>query len=147
MHFILSMPVKGSDFLFFVFIYEICKNIFTRKSSQDQKIEKDVKLLAYRTSEGKPWVLPVVKKVERALAEDELQNHEYLPVLGLDAFSQAAIRLLLGSNSPTILQGKVIGVQCLSGTGALRVGAEFLSRILRYDTFYYSSPTWGTIKL
>ena len=100
-------------------------------------------LLAYRTSDGKPWVLPVVRKVERALAEDELQNHEYLPVLGLDAFCQASTNMLLGDSSSTVLQGRAFGIQTLSGTGALRVAAEFLARIFHYDTFYYSSPTWG----
>ncbi|XP_043289564.1 aspartate aminotransferase, cytoplasmic [Venturia canescens] len=102
---------------------------------------------AYRTSEGKPWVLPVVRKVEKSLASDELQNHEYLPVLGLEAFSQAAVNILLGPNSPIVLQGKAFGVQSLSGTGALRVGADFLARILHYDTFYYSTPTWENHKL
>ncbi|KOB68168.1 Aspartate aminotransferase, partial [Operophtera brumata] len=34
------------------------------------------------------------------------------------------------------------GVQTLSGTGGLRVGAEFLNKHLNYNTFYYSSPTW-----
>ncbi|XP_020284658.1 probable aspartate aminotransferase, cytoplasmic [Pseudomyrmex gracilis] len=97
---------------------------------------------AYRTSEGKPWVLPVVKKVEKSLADDDLQNHEYLPVLGLDAFSEAATSMLLGPDSPVIAQGRAFGVQTLSGTGALRVAAEFLSRILHYDTFYYSIPSW-----
>jgi aspartate/tyrosine/aromatic aminotransferase len=38
---------------------------------------------------------------------------------------------------------QAFGVQSLSGTGALRVGAEFLHRQLKYTTFYYSSPTWG----
>lgn len=38
---------------------------------------------------------------------------------------------------------QAFGVQTLSGTGALRVGAEFLHRQLKYTTFYYSSPTWG----
>lgn len=98
---------------------------------------------AYRTNEGKPWVLPVVRKVEKSLAVDELQNHEYLPVLGLDAFTQAATAMLLGTGSSVIAQGRAFGIQTLSGTGALRVAAEFLSRILHYDTFYYSKPTWG----
>ena len=98
---------------------------------------------AYRTTEGKPWVLPVVRKVEKSLAADELQNHEYLPVLGLDAFSQAATKMLLGADSPIIAQGRAFGIQTLSGTGALRIIAEFLNRILHYDTFYYSKPTWG----
>jgi hypothetical protein len=38
-------------------------------------------------------------------------------------------------------------VQCLSGTGSLRVGAEFLCRVLNYQTAYVSKPTWGNHKL
>lgn len=120
-----------------------------QKAFVDDTYENKVNLAigAYRTSEGKPWVLPVVRKVEKALADDELQNHEYLPVLGLDAFCQSATSMLLGANSPTILQGRAFGIQTLSGTGALRVAAEFLARILHYDTFYYSTPTWENHKL
>lgn len=33
----------------------------------------------------------------------------------------------------------------MSGTGALRVGAEFLARVLGRKVFYYSNPTWGMI--
>ncbi|XP_069679009.1 aspartate aminotransferase, cytoplasmic-like [Periplaneta americana] len=97
---------------------------------------------AYRTDEGKPWVLPVVRKTEKKLAEDDTLNHEYLPVLGFDPCSSAATRMLLGPDSNVLAQGKAFGVQTLSGTGALRVGAEFLHRQLQYKTFYYSSPTW-----
>lgn len=120
-----------------------------QKAFLDDTYEKKVNLSigAYRTPEGKPWVLPVVRKVEKSLAADELQNHEYLPVLGLDAFSQAATTMLLGTDSPVIAQGRAVAIQTLSGTGALRVAAEFLSRILHYDTFYYSRPTWENHKL
>jgi len=101
---------------------------------------------AYRTDEGKPWILPVVKKAEQLLAQqvtDEKINHEYLPVLGLDSFTTAATNMLLGDNSPAVKDGRCFGVQSLSGTGALRNGAEFLQRILGADTCYYSTPTWG----
>ncbi|XP_024945316.1 probable aspartate aminotransferase, cytoplasmic isoform X2 [Cephus cinctus] len=120
-----------------------------QKAFLDDTFENKVNLTvgAYRTNEGKPWVLPVVRKVEKALAVDESQNHEYLPVLGLDAFSQAATSMLLGPSSSSVLQGQAFGIQTLSGTGALRVAAEFLSRILHYDTFYYSKPTWENHKL
>ncbi|KAF7995803.1 hypothetical protein HCN44_006910 [Aphidius gifuensis] len=115
----------------------------------DDSFEQKVNLTigAYRTNDGKPWVLPVVKKVEKLLAHDELQNHEYLPVLGLDAFSKSAVEMLLGKKSSSIIEGRAFGVQCLSGTGSLRVGAEFLSRILKYDTVYYSSPSWENHRL
>lgn len=102
-----------------------------------------IEITAYRTNEGKPWVLPVVRQVEKDLASDDAQTHEYLPVLGLESFSDAATRILLGADSPAVLEGRAFGVQTLSGTGALRLAAEFLSRILNYDTFYYSKPTWG----
>ena len=34
-------------------------------------------------------------------------------------------------------------VQSLSGTGSLRVGAEFISKFLPGTTVYLSNPTWG----
>jgi aspartate/tyrosine/aromatic aminotransferase len=31
----------------------------------------------------------------------------------------------------------------LSGTGSLRAGADFLNKLLDFDTVYLSQPTWG----
>jgi aspartate aminotransferase len=102
---------------------------------------------AYRTEESKPWVLPVVRKVEEQLAKDHTLNKEYLPVLGLPAFSSAATSMLLGANSPAIVSGNAVGVQTLSGTGSLRVAAEFLARTLGHSVVYSSDPTWENHKL
>ena len=105
---------------------------------------------AYRTDLGKPWILPVVKKAETILAaqvEAEEVNHEYLPVLGLDSFTAAATQMLLGADSPALAENRAVGIQALSGTGALRVGADFLKRILGYDTVYISKPSWGNHNL
>ena len=95
---------------------------------------------AYRTDEGKPWILPCVKTAEKLLAERterEEINHEYLPVLGLESFAAAATAMLLGHSSEAVAAGRAIGVQALSGTGALRIGAEFLSRITGQCHTYY----------
>ena len=100
----------------------------------------------YRTEEGKPWILPVVKKAETALAEDicaETINHEYLTPVGLDTFSAAATSMLLGADSPALKENRAFGAQALSGTGALRNGAELLQRNLGRTVFYVSDPTWG----
>ena len=51
---------------------------------------------AYRTNEGKPYVLPVVTKVEEMMAADRTLNHEYLPIEGLQALSEGATKLILG---------------------------------------------------
>jgi len=101
---------------------------------------------AYRTDEGKPWILPCVKKAEKKLSEqidEESINHEYLPVLGLDSFTKAATTMLLGEKSAALAEDRAFGVQALSGTGALRNGAEFLARINGFRCCYYSDPTWG----
>lgn len=96
---------------------------------------------AYRTDEGKPYYMPVVKKAERMVL-DSTTNHEYLPILGLESFTRSASQLLLGDVTKRQEEGSIFGVQSLSGSGALRVGAEFLAKHLKCTTFYYSLPTW-----
>ncbi|KAG5895416.1 hypothetical protein JTB14_029427 [Gonioctena quinquepunctata] len=107
----------------------------------------DLTIGTYRDVEGKPWVLPVVRATEKALANDETLTKEYLPTLGIESFRHAAIRMLLGEYSPAILQNRVLGIQCLSGSGGLRMGAEFLVRVLDKSIFYISRPTWGNHQL
>lgn len=64
-------------------------------------------LAVYRTEEGQPWVLPVVRTVEAQMASDPTLNHEYLPLGGMNAFVEAVTRLLLGESSPAITQNRV----------------------------------------
>ena len=45
--------------------------------------------------------------------EKEEINHEYLPVLGLEAFSKSATSMLLGENSAALKEGRTFGVQVL----------------------------------
>ena len=52
-------------------------------------------------------MLPVVREAELKLANDPNANHEYLPVLGFEPFSNAAVELVLGSDSPAIKEGRV----------------------------------------
>ncbi|XP_029814423.1 aspartate aminotransferase, cytoplasmic [Manacus vitellinus] len=102
---------------------------------------------AYRTDEGQPWVLPVVKKVKQLIVNDNSLNHEYLPILGLPEFRANASRIALGDDSPAIKENRVGSVQSLGGTGALRIGADFLRRWYNGNNntatpVYVSSPTW-----
>ncbi|VFQ73221.1 unnamed protein product [Cuscuta campestris] len=99
---------------------------------------------AYRTVEGKPLVLNVVRKAEHILVNDRSRVKEYLPITGLADFNKLSAKLILGADSPAIHENRVTTVQCLSGTGSLRVGAEFLSRHYHQQhAIYIPQPTWG----
>ncbi|KAG0097040.1 Aspartate aminotransferase, cytoplasmic [Podila epicladia] len=100
---------------------------------------------AYRTEEGKPWVLPVVKKADHIMVDDENLDHEYLPILGLEGFRKASAKLILGANSKAIAEDRVGAAQCISGTGAVFTGAQFLSRHypIKGAACYISNPTWA----
>ncbi|KAK3805619.1 MAG: aspartate aminotransferase [Benniella sp.] len=100
---------------------------------------------AYRTEEGKPWVLPVVREADRRMVNDETLDHEYLPILGLESFRKAASKLILGADSKAIEEGRVGAAQCISGTGAVYAGAYFLSKHYPFKkaACYISKPTWA----
>ncbi|CAI5454502.1 unnamed protein product [Caenorhabditis angaria] len=121
------------------------KNQLYLNEKKDNKV--NLTIGAYRTEEGKPWVLPVVHNTEVEIANDTTLNHEYLPVLGHEGFRKAATALVLGEDSVAIKEDRAFGIQCLSGTGALRAGAEFLARVAGFKDVYVSNPTWGNHKL
>ncbi|GAB2223101.1 hypothetical protein Droror1_Dr00017238 [Drosera rotundifolia] len=98
---------------------------------------------AYRTEEGKPLVLNVVRRAEQQLVNDRSRVKEYLPITGLAEFNKLSAKLILGADSSAIRDNRVTTVQCLSGTGSLRVGAEFLARHYHQRTVYIPQPTWG----
>ncbi|XP_016479747.1 aspartate aminotransferase, cytoplasmic isoform X1 [Nicotiana tabacum] len=98
---------------------------------------------AYRTEEGKPLVLNVVRRAEQMLVNDTSRVKEYLSITGLADFNKLSAKLIFGADSPAIQENRVTTVQCLSGTGSLRVGAEFLAKHYHEHTIYIPQPTWG----
>jgi aspartate aminotransferase len=99
---------------------------------------------AYRTNEGKPWVLSSVKKAEERILKANF-NHEYLPIDGLKELQEVSARLMLGDFAVKNPKS-VVSIQSLSGTGALRLGGEFIAKFLPGRTIYISDPTWGNHK-
>lgn len=98
---------------------------------------------AYRTEEGSPYVLPIVRKMEQQLAADATANHEYIPQDGLQSFVKASARLILGDGAGSIRQNRVASTQALSGTGALRIALAFTHMFVDSNTqVYLPDPTW-----
>ena len=60
-----------------------------------------------------------------------------------DAAEAERTQVILGKDSPIIKDKKVAICQSLSGTGALRISAEFLAQYNPGVDVYCSDPTWG----
>jgi len=118
----------------------------SQRFAQDKDPRKvNVSIGAYRTDEGKPLVLNCVKTAEKKILADASLNKEYLPQRGDVTYSALCQKMLFGENSKLLKEGKLATTQSLSGTGALRLGAEFTKRYAPPGTaVYISSPTWGT---
>ncbi|CAA3031300.1 aspartate aminotransferase, cytoplasmic [Olea europaea subsp. europaea] len=61
----------------------------------------------------------------------------------MDGVISYVISIFTCLDSPAIQENRVTTVQCLSGTGSLRVGGEFLARHYHQRTIYIPQPTWG----
>lgn len=98
---------------------------------------------AYRDDQGKPYVLPSVRKAEDQIISKKLDK-EYAGIVGLPEFSKAAIALALGENNPVLKNEMNATVQAISGTGSLTIGAYFLNDFYKGNKeVYMPNPTWG----
>ncbi|MGO1385810.1 MAG: aromatic amino acid transaminase [Arachnia sp.] len=87
-------------------------------------------------------VLPLLECVR--IAEERLlkQNkpHGYLGIDGLPAYIKATRELVFGDDASVL--GRVASVQALGGTGALKVGADFLEHLTPDAKILISTPSW-----
>ena len=104
---------------------------------------------AYRNEQGKPLVLEAVVQAKAELAAQPPQQwtHEYQPIDGCQDFVKAAQDLAFGPTLRQELGDCLVGMQTMSGTGACRLGFEFVSRYgIHTDTILLPKPTWGNHK-
>lgn len=95
----------------------------------------------YYDDEGRIPLLESVSKAEIA----RIQAHAargYLPMEGIAGYNKGAQKLLLGADSPLVAAGRVLTAQSLGGTGALKIGADFLKQLLPGAKVVISNPSW-----
>lgn len=95
----------------------------------------------YFDDEGRLPVLPSVRRAETALLQ-EIGPRPYLPIEGLADFRSAVQRLLFGASHEAVTSGRIATLQTLGGSGALKVGADFLRRYFPEAAIWVSDPTW-----
>mmetsp|Transcript_4184 Transcript_4184/g.4104 ORF Transcript_4184/g.4104 Transcript_4184/m.4104 type:complete len:432 (-) Transcript_4184:6141-7436(-) len=103
---------------------------------------------AYRDNSGKPIVFDSVKNAEAKLLETETEK-EYTGIIGNKNF-QKVVRNFIFNNSgkdangaKLIDENRIVTSQTISGTGSLRVIADFLNRFNSAKKIYVPKPTWA----
>ena len=90
-------------------------------------------------------IIPQLQAVAEAEARLNAQPHGaslYLPMEGLNSYRHAIAPLLFGADHPVLKQQRVATIQTLGGSGALKVGADFLKRYFPESGVWVSDPTW-----
>lgn len=95
----------------------------------------------YYDDNGKVPLLECVKQAEAQLIE-KLAPRTYLPIEGLAAYDKAVQELVFGADSAVIQEKRAITVQAIGGTGALKIGADFLQRFSPDAQVWISDPSW-----
>lgn len=95
----------------------------------------------YFTEEGRIPLLRAVAEAERARIEAHAPRG-YLPIEGIAAYDSAVQNLLFGAESELLAQKRVVTTQAVGGTGALKLGADFLKRLLPNAVVAISDPSW-----
>lgn len=95
----------------------------------------------YQDGNGRvPILRAVAKAQERWIRAEDTKT--YLPIDGLRSYNTEVQRLILGDAGGAVESGRAVTLQTLGGTGALRIGAEFLARFHSGRPVYLSAPSW-----
>ena len=95
----------------------------------------------YCDDEGRIPLLQAVREAEKQRIE-AAKPRGYLPIEGLAAYDAAVQSLLFGEGSALVKSGRIVTAQALGGTGALKIGADFLRRFNPDARVLISDPSW-----
>ena len=95
----------------------------------------------YYDDNGKIPLLGAVKAAEAARLQSA-PPRGYQPIEGAAVYNKAVQTLLFGADSALVAAGRAVTLEALGGTGALKVGADFLRRIDPNAKVYISNPSW-----
>ena len=95
----------------------------------------------YFDDAGKLPVMDAVRHAETALL-GAIGPRSYLPMAGLPLYRDAAQALVFGANHEARAAGRIATLQTIGGSGALKVGADFLKRYFPASQIWISDPSW-----
>lgn len=96
----------------------------------------------YYDEQGVVPQLDCVKIARDYLYQTQNGAKLYLPMSGLPPYCLAIQSLLFGDNSIALQDKRIATIQSLGGSGALKVGADFLYHYFPTSQVWVSDPTW-----
>ena len=111
-----------------------------KEDSRSDKVNLSIGL--YYNEDG---IIPQLQAVAEAEARLNAVPHGaslYLPMEGLNTYRTTIAPLLFGAEQPVLVQKRVATIQTLGGSGALKVGADFLKKYFPDSGVWVSDPTW-----
>ena len=95
----------------------------------------------YFDEEGRLPVMDAVRQAETALLAN-IGPKPYLPMSGAPDYRNAIQQLLFGAQHEAVTSGRIATIQTIGGSGALKVGGDFLKRYFPNSQVWVSDPTW-----
>jgi aspartate aminotransferase len=116
--------------------------VLFKADKREQKINLGIG--SYKDDKGLPVVFSTVQEAEKIILDHHLDK-EYLPIEGHAGFNTAMSKLIFGPMAENELKERLLSVQTVGCTSALRTGAELLLRNINIKA-YFSNPTWPNHK-
>lgn len=110
-----------------------------KNDPRTQKINLSIGV--YLDEQGRLPVMRAVRQAESALLST-LGPRPYLPMEGSPDYRKAVQPLLFGAQREAVESKRIATVQTLGGSGALRVGADFLQAYFAGRQVWISDPSW-----
>ena len=110
-----------------------------QKDARTNKVNLGIGL--YYDEEGRIPLLGSVRKAEAARAQNAAAR-PYQPMEGAANYRQAVQDLVFGAQHEAVVSKRIATIQTIGGSGALKVGADFLKRYFPESEVWVSDPTW-----
>lgn len=110
-----------------------------KKDARPDKINLGVGI--YMNEKGVTPIFDSVKQAEQKILDTETTK-SYLPIQGAPEYGVAVQQLVFGASHEIVANKRAVTAHTPGGTGALRVGADFVNRMFPKSRIWISTPTW-----
>lgn len=110
-----------------------------QRDSRSHKVNLTIGI--YFNSDGVLPLMAAVRDAEKSLL-DEHGPRSYLPMAGGTKYRKGVQDMVFGKDSAALREGRVATLQTVGGSGALKVGGDFLKRYFPDSELWISDPSW-----